>query len=115
MNKIRLLGKSELYTEEEIKPQTEYGLFLIGSRISKEKTDDENEIIYRLKISHIDSLVDLKVNKKIEIKDGRTPSQKLRFRIEQNLSADDYEPFINYILSRLDGLCDDYREANKLK
>ena len=113
MNKIRLLGKSELYTDEEIKPSREYGIFLIASRISKEKPDDEDAFIYRLKISHIDSLIDIKEDKKIKTKDGHTPSQKLRYRIIQNLTDDEYESFMGYLMGRLDELCDEY--INKLK
>ena len=112
MNKIKLLGKSELATDNFIKSQRDYGLFLIASRISEEKPDEEDYFVYRLKISHIESIVDLKENKKVEFKNGQTPSHKMRFRIEQNLSKDEYESMINYLLSRMDELTEDYKENN---
>jgi len=114
MNKIKLFGKSNLATDDFIKANRDYGIFLIASRISEEKPDDEDYFVYRLKISHIESINDLKESKKIEFKNGQSPSQKLRFIIEQNLGQDEYENMMGYLLSRMDSLCDDYRENNKI-
>lgn len=113
MKRISLLGTRDLHTDEEIKPQRDYGIFLVASRISEEKTDDENEIKYKLKISHIQELIDLQENREVKFEKGKSPSQKLRFLIESNLGDEEYENFIKYIMGRIDELCDNYRENNK--
>lgn len=118
MNKIKLLNVRELSTDQKIENNRDYAIMLIASRLSTEipdtfdDTESRDDFIYRLKVSEVQSIMDLKEKKPIAFEHGKTPSQKLRFRIEAALSKDDYEPMIKYIMSRLDELCDNYIELN---
>ena len=118
MNKIILLGIRDLKTDEKLESNKDYGIFLVGSRLSEERMDtfsdsETEEFKYRLKISHIDSIVDLKEHKDLKVEKGKSPSQKLRFLINANLGEEEYESMINYLMSHIDGLCEDYRETLK--
>jgi hypothetical protein len=118
-NKIKLLGVRDLQSDDQIQANTDYGILLIASRISCETPDsftdeeEKDDIIYRLKIERIDAIYNLKDQQPVQFEHGRTPSQKLRFRIETALSKDDYQPFINYLISHLDQLTEDYLESIK--
>jgi len=113
LNKIVLLGLRDLFTEEKIEPQTDYGLFLIAQRVSEEKedseSDDESVIKYRLKIDHIDYAINLKTSKEFGTSKGYTPSQKQRFAIEREVGSDDYESMMNWLLGKIPGLAEEYR------
>lgn len=116
MNKIVLTGLRDLPTDDYLEPQTDYGIFLVAQRISEEKMDDEEDCFkYRLKMLYVDSLVDLKTSKELKFEKGNSPSQKQRFRISQNLGEDCYDGMMAYLMSRMDELCEDYKEnTNKL-
>jgi len=113
LNKIILLGLRDLFTEETIEPQTDYGLFLIAQRISEEKedsnSDDDSVIKYRLKIDHIDYAINLKTGKEFSTAKGYTPSQKQRFAIEKEVGKDDYEKMMNWLLNKIPSLAEEYR------
>lgn len=115
-NKISLLGLRDIETDETLNEQTDYGLFLIASMVSREFpcTHDQFEkdtIKYKLKVINCDSIVDLKTSKGVEFQHGKSPSQKLRWLIEQNLGVEEYSAMIGYLMGRIDGLCDEYRES----
>ena len=119
MNKIKLLGVRELKSDEQIKANTDYGIVLIASRISCETPDsftdeeEKDDIIYRLKVVNIDSIYDLKEKKPVAFEHGRSLSQKMRFRIETDLSKEEYDPFMGYLMTRIDQLVEDYKESIK--
>jgi len=113
-NKITLLGQRDLHTDDELKQNIEYAIMLTGELISKEWVYAEKYWKFKLKIDKIDSIYNLKENKPIEFEKGKTPSQKLRWRITNNLGEDEYSNMINYIISRTDELCENYRENNKI-
>jgi len=113
MPKIKLLGIRDLITDDIIEAQKDYGIFLVASRVSEEKTDDEEELIYRLRVTHIDSITDLKDHKEVKFEKGKSPSQKLRFRITEKLGEEDYPVFIDYLMGRIDEITDDYLETLK--
>jgi len=105
MNKIILTGLRDLKTTEEFLPQKEYGIFLIAERISEEKMDtfsDEapDEKKYRLKISHVQDILDLKEKKNIKFEKGKSPSQKQRYLIENELGETEYEFFMAWLLNK---------------
>ena len=116
MNKIKLLGVRELKTEENIEANKEYGIILIAERLSKEIPDsftdeeEKDDIIYKLKVSSIDSIYDLKDKKPIEFQHGKSQSQKYRWLIEKNLGKEEYDSFMNYQMSKIDEDCDKYRD-----
>ena len=116
MNTIKLLGIRDLKTDQEISANIDYGIVLIASRLSKEIPDSfeeeesKDDIIYKMKVSQVDAVYDLKEKQPIEFEHGKTISQKIRWRIEQNLGKEEYNAMGNYILSRIDELCEDYRE-----
>ena len=116
MHKIILLGLRDINTDETIKPQTRYGIFLEAERLSEERMDtfsdsETEQYKYKLKISHIEQIMDLGAGKELKIEKGRTPSQKLRFIIENKLGTEEYKYFMNYLMSRIDGLTEDYVES----
>lgn len=113
MNKITLQGLRDLYTDDSIKPQTDYGLFIVASRVSEEKMDDDTGLKFRMKFERIDQIFDLKEKRPIEFQKGKSPSQTQRWRITEKLGEEEYEPFMKYLLSRMEELTDDYIELNK--
>jgi len=115
-NIITLLGQRDLKTDEEIKPQRDYALMLVASRISEEIMDDEEDCFkYRLKILHIDSIIDLKESKEIKFVKGQTSSQKYRWRIESRLGKSEYNNYMGWLLSNSDKHIEEYLEGlNKL-
>jgi hypothetical protein len=114
MNKIILLGLRDLATDENLESQTDYGVFLVAQRVSEEKedqdSDDEPVIKYRLRIDHIDSITKLGQTKEIKFEKGRSPSEKQRFVIINELGVDEYEPFMNWLLLKIPGLAEEYRD-----
>jgi hypothetical protein len=122
MNKIILSGVRNLATEEIPKPNTDYLITLIGSlkgKYTPETFDDseQNEISYYLQIEKIEKLIDLKTDKEVILEEKKnkkeyTPSQKLRFAITANLGEMDYEPFMKFLMSKIDGLIEDYKEKH---
>ena len=119
MNKIILSGIRNLATEEIPNPNTDYLITLIGSlkgKYTPESFDGEeqNEISYYLQIERIEKLVDLKTSKDVILKDKKvkyTPSQRLRFAVTANLGEMDYEPFMKFLMKKLDGLIEEYKET----
>jgi len=120
-NKIKLIGVRDLQTEEKLNDNTDYGIFLTAQKISTEipctfdDTKSEDDFIYRLKVEKIDQIINLKEKQPVEFSHGKTSSQKLRWIVEQNLGKEEYDYFINYLMSRAGELCDDYRESVKGK
>jgi len=116
MNKIILLGLRDLKTDEIILPMREYEITLIAERVALEKpdsfSDEEEENIYKLKISHIDKIKDLGEAREVKFEKGKTPSQKLRLLTENKLGREDYASFINYLMGRFEELSDDYINLN---
>ena len=114
MNKVILLGIRDLATEEEIKPQKDYGIFLVGQRISEEledsDSDDEPVKKYRIKVERVDSVVELGDNKDIKFEKGKSPSEKQRFAIIRELGDDEYGSFMSYLLTKIPQLCEEYRD-----
>lgn len=106
--KIVLTGLRDLQTDDNILSQRDYGIFLVASLLSEEKYADDDEIKYKLKISHIQSIDDLKEHKQVKFENKQTPSQKLRWVVEQELG--EYENFINWLLANQDKIFDMYRE-----
>lgn len=113
MNKIILTGIRDLETDEVLPPQTDFKITLIAERISEEKMDtysdsDTEETKYRLKVSSIQSIEHLLGDKKVEVKYGRTPSQKWRWLVEQNIG--DYDKFMGWMLSHPEIIFNEYQE-----
>ena len=113
MNKIILTGIRDIKTDETIEANKDYGIFLVASRISEEKMDSQSDdefddIKYRLKVSHLDSIVDLKENKNIKHEKGMTKSQKLRWIVEQELG--EYEAFMDWLLANQAKIFEMYKE-----
>jgi hypothetical protein len=114
MNRIILTGLRDLATDEFIKSQRDYGLFITASRVSQEEMDDEPGCFkYRLKMDHVDSIFDLKEKKDVGFEKGKSPSQKMRFRIINLLGEEEYENFMSYLMGRLDGISEDYLDNLK--
>ena len=118
MNKIILLGVRDLKTDEEIKPDIDYGIFLVASRCEvaipdTHSDEDPDEKKFKLKISHIDSIIDIKTSKNIKYEKGKSPSQIMRWRITEKLGNEEYENFMKYLIGRIDGLTDDYIDILK--
>jgi len=114
VNKIVLLNVRELHTEEDIKPQNDYGIFLVAQRISEEledqDSDDKQVKKFRLKVERIDSVVDLKTGINLKVEKGSSPSQKQRFSIERELGKDEYDAFMAYLITKIPQLCDEYKD-----
>ena len=115
MNKLSLIGLRDLNIEETIDKNTDYGIFLIGSlvEIATPCTFEDTEkdfVKYKLKVERVDSVIDLKTKTDIKFEHGKSSSQKMRWAIEQNLGATEYDFFMKYLMGRIDGLCEDYRE-----
>lgn len=115
MNKIILTGLRDIYTDEEIKPQRDYAIWLIAQRISEEKMDsnsdtDNEGIKYRLKILELSGLTDIKESKDIVALKGMSKSQKQRWRITSEVGTEDYEPFMDWLFVKLDNLIEDYKD-----
>jgi len=111
MNKIVLTGVRNIATDDKIKPQRDYGIYLIAERISEEKIDnEENCYKYRLKVSQIEALEDLNESKKVEINKEipKTKSQIWRFIVEKELG--EYDAFMDWQVVNQDRLFDEYRE-----
>jgi len=110
--RIKLLGVRELLTDEVIQPQRDYGIIMTASRISEETEDDDPEAItYKMKVLQIDSIMDLREQKPVEFGKGKTKSQKLRFMADGKLGKEDYEAFMDYLMSRFDELSEDYLDT----
>jgi len=118
-NKIKLIGVRELKTEEQIEENKDYGIVLIASLISTEvpcsfeEGEEKDNIIYKLKVSQVDAIYDLKEKKPIELQQGKSQSQKYRFRIEQKLSKDEYDFYMSWLLSKVDEHTEEYLEDIK--
>jgi hypothetical protein len=113
--KIVLTGLRDLSTDDKIMSQRDYGIFLVASLLSEEKYADDDEIKYKLKISHIQSIDDLKEHKQVKFENKRTPSQKLRWVIINKLgSEDEYESFLKFLMCNMDKLTDEYIENLKI-
>lgn len=108
--KVSLIGQRDLEVEKPLKPQRDYGLFLIASLLSTEEFVDEDidKVKYKLKISHIQQITDLKEKKNVEFKKGKTSSQRMRWRVEEKLGLEEYDNFMSYLQTRLEELTDDY-------
>lgn len=104
----------DIKTLEDFKANRDYAIMLVASRISKEIpdsfTDEESkdDIIYKLKVVNVDSVMDLKEKKQIEIKKGQTKSQKWRWIVEQELG--EYENFMDFLIANQDKIFEMYRE-----
>jgi len=113
MNKIILTGVRNIKTDETIEANKDYGIFLVASRLSEEKMDtfsdeEKDEVKYKLKVSHIDSITDLKEHKELKFKDGQTPSQKWRYIVECELG--EYENFMAWQMAHATEIFEMYRE-----
>jgi hypothetical protein len=115
--KIKLLGVRNLHTDEEIKPQRDYALMLIagldGKYLPESHEEEQGEPTYYLRVERIDALMDLKEKKEVKFAKGQTSSQKLRWRITEKLGDSEYDKFMDYLLSRVDEITEDY--IDKLK
>jgi hypothetical protein len=114
MNKIILLGLRDLYTDEQIKAQRDYAVFLIAQRISEEKVDSNSDkaaaLKYRLQIIELSGLTDIGAGKDIVATKQMSKSQKQRWLIEQEIGRDDYEPFMDWLFGKIPNLIEDYKE-----
>ena len=114
MKKIKILGMRDLRTDDVLHAQRDYGIFITASRISEEVQDDDDQaIIYKLKATHIDSIVDLRESKPVVFEKGQTSSQKLRWRVIEKLGDSEYDNFMSWLLSKSDGLTEEYIESLK--
>lgn len=116
MNKIILTGVRDLATDQKIEPQTDYAVILTAQRISEEfedqDSDDEQVVKYRLKVSHIEQIYNLKSSEEVKVKEKKfTLSQQMRFGVERRVQ--EYEGFMKWALANLDKLCDEYLETLK--
>jgi hypothetical protein len=115
--KIKLVGVRNLNTDEIIEPQRDYGIMLIaaldGKYVPESHEQEQGEPTFYLRVDRIDSIMDLKESKQIEFQHGQTPSQKMRWRIEEKLGKEEYENMIGYLMGRMDELTDDYLETLK--
>jgi hypothetical protein len=115
MNKIVFLGMNNLMTDEKIEAQKDYGIMLTAQRISEEKLDSDSDednagIKYRIKVSHIDSIIDLGKGKNVKFEKGKSPSQKQKWVIIGEIGDDGYENFMSWLLTRIPELCNEWRE-----
>jgi len=110
MNKISLQGLRDLATDEYIKPQIDYGIFLVATRISEEKMDDDEGIKFRMKFSHIDQIIDLRENKDIKFAKGKSDSQQYRFLIINKLGEDEYHNYMGWLKSNIEKHTEEYIE-----
>jgi len=114
--KVKLLGVRNLHTDEEIKPQRDYAIMLIagldGKYLPESHEEEQGEPTYYLRVERIDALMDLKEKKEVKFDKGQTPSQKLRWRITEKLGDSEYDKFMDYLLSRVDEITDDYIDKN---
>jgi hypothetical protein len=112
-NQIILTGVRNLITDDTLKPQRDYLIELVAERISEEKMDtfsdsETEQTKYRLKVSEIKSITDIG-GTKIEIKQGKSLSQKWRFIVEKE--AGEYEAVMNWMLSNSNTIIEMYRES----
>jgi hypothetical protein len=117
MPKIKLTGVRNLTTDDNIEPQRDYGILLIasldGKYLPESHEEETGEPTFYLKVERIDTIMDLKESKPVEFQKGKSPSQKLRWRITEKLGDGEYEPFIDYLMSIIDQLTDDYIEISQ--
>jgi len=86
---------------------------ILAQRTSEEKmdsdSDDDNDgIKYRMKILHLDSIMDLQESRQLKIKDGRSKSQKYRWVIEQKVG--DYDGYMDWLIGNADKHTEEYLE-----
>jgi len=108
--KITLLGLRDLETDQPLLDQRDYGIMLVGALYSTEKLTDASQLKYRLKITHIEQIIDLKEHKEVKFEKGKSPSQKQRWRIEEKLGKEEYENFMGWLLGKMDSLTEEYIE-----
>lgn len=108
--RLSLVGQRDLETDDFIKPQRDYSITLIGSLLSTENFVDEDvdSVKFKIKISHIENITDLKEHKEIKFEKGKSPSQKLKWRIEEKLGEEEYQSFMSYLMTRIDEISDNY-------
>lgn len=104
----------DIATDENIEAGKDYILSLIAQRVSEEKmdsnSDDDNDgIKYRMKISHLEQILEVGNSKELNFEKGKSPSQKQRWVIESQLGTDEYESFMKWLLLRMDVLIEDYQ------
>jgi len=123
MNKLILKGLRNIPVMETPEANKDYLITLIGSlegKYTPETFDDseQNEITYYLKIERVESIVDIAENKPVKIEEkGKktyTPSQKLRFAITSNIGDSDYDGFMKFLMGRIDGLIEDYKDKQNV-
>ena len=108
----------DIATDENIEAGKDYLLSLMAQRISEEKmdsnSDDENDgIKYRMKVSHLEQILEVGNSKELKFEKGKSPSQKQRWVIESQLGVDQYEPFMRWLLTKMDYLINKYEETAK--
>jgi hypothetical protein len=114
MHKIVLLNVRQLMTDEKIRGNRDYGIILTAARHSKEELDEEPGYFkYKLKIDHIESIMDLKESKPIEFEKGKTPSQKYRWLITDKFGESEYPNYYNWLMSKFDAHSEEYIEQLK--
>ena len=101
MNCLILGGLRTIKTEETFEANTDYGIFLIAAlegRYLPETNDDTepNEIKYHLKVSHVDSIMNLKSKTPIKFESKQTKSQTWRWIVEK---SDDYDLLMQKMIS----------------
>ena len=113
MNTIILTGVRNIKTDDVLQPQRDYMIALVGERISEEKMDTfsdskTEEIKYKIKISRLLQVTDIGSGEKIEVKEGKSKSQILRFIVEKELG--EYDAFIDWLIANQQTVFDLYRE-----
>jgi len=116
MNRIILSGLRDIKTDEVVEANKDYGLLLIASRLSVETPDtftdeEKDEQKYKMKISHLDQIIDLKTGREVKFKSGQSPSQKWRWIVEQKTG--EYDNFMNWMLANQDRIIEMYLETLK--
>jgi hypothetical protein len=107
--KIKLLGVRDLITDETIRPQRDYGITMTASRISEEVEDDDPEAItYKMRVERIDGITDLRESRPVAIEKGRTKSQKLRYLVENKLGKEEYQYYMDWLMSNIEKHTEEY-------
>lgn len=117
MNKLVLLGLRDVALDDNIKAGTDYEVVLTAQRISEEKMDSNDDkevdgIKYRLRVSHLNSITEVGASQSLVISPGKTPSQKQRWVIINELGEDEYEPFMKWLLLKMNYLFTIYESEN---
>jgi hypothetical protein len=111
MNKIKLTGVRNIPTDSEINENKDYAITLIASRDGVYEIDplgeEEKSRVFHLKVDHVEHIIEIGGHE-IKFKKGTTPSQRMRFavndymvRIGKEPSRENYEKYMEKLINMI--------------